>query len=504
MGKNLARTSIGVTFFLVIGYLLSFVKEASIAKYFGISGDVDAYTIAIQMPVLIFSFVAVAIKSIIIPLYSEIFYNQGKEASNRFASIFISFNFFIALVIIILGFLFASPLTYLFAPGFDSDTHNLSVFLMRLTLPTIAFTVITDILIGVANVHKQYVLPSLAVYFLNLSIILCIIILHKKSGIESACLGQLIGGFLQMSYLFFIIRKKFQYHPIIDWKEPAIKKSFQMSLPVIWGISVAEVNAMVNRMVASMLFAGSIAAINYAGKLNNVFLTFFISAISTIVYPLYAEATAKKNFEQLSIRINSTLSVYSMLLIPLVFFIICFKRDIVEVAFARGAFETSAVNLTQGLLGCYSIGLIFMAFRGTITNVFYSMKDTKTVAKNATFGSILNIVLNITLPYFWGIYGLAIATSISAVFISVRLLIQLLKKYEKLNLTYFYQNLKKIIPASLVMFTIILVLRHIVEGLNCWAIFIGGAVISVIIYVIILWSLRTPILNTLLKMLKQY
>lgn len=77
--ENIAKSAIGVTIVMIIGYFLSFGKEALVAYYFGVSPEVDAYTIAIQVPVVLFSFVAVAIQSVIVPLYSDILYNQSRR-----------------------------------------------------------------------------------------------------------------------------------------------------------------------------------------------------------------------------------------------------------------------------------------------------------------------------------------------------------------------------------------------------------------------------------------
>ena len=112
-------------------------------------------------------------------------------------------------------------------------------------------------------------------------------------------------------------------------------------------------------MVASFLFVGSIAALSYAQKLNTIFISFFTSAIATIVYPLYAESAAKGDMQQLNSRINLTMSVYAFFLVPVMAFLLCFKREVVTLAFARGAFDASAIDLTQQLLGsmcsdCYS------------------------------------------------------------------------------------------------------------------------------------------------------
>ena len=500
---NLAKTSFWITLLLVVGYIIAFVKESFIANYFGVSNFVDAYNIAIQIPVIIFSLVSVAIKSVVIPVYSDIYYNKSIQEANKFASSFITLNILIACAIFFIGETLAGPCIYLFAPGFDASTHDIAVSLLRITFPTIVFTVVTDIITGILNVHKKLVLPCAAVYLLQLSVILMIVFFHAKWGISAACIGQVVGSILQMTYLYVIARKIYQYRIRTNFKNVEVVKALKMSGPVIWGISIAEVNAMINRMVGSFLFVGSISALGYAGKINSVFLAFCVNAISIVVFPLYAEASAKNDMAQLNRRVNFTLTVNVLLLMPLMCLVFCLREEIIEVAFARGAFDKNAVTLTQGILGCYTIGLLFSAFRETLTKVFYSMKNTSVVAKNATMGVLLNIALNLSLPWFLGVKGLALGASCSVMFISIRLLWLLTQKVENIKLSYFYKNLKVLLFASALVFIILFFFRN--YALNMTAIIRLGlaTVITVFVYSSVLLFAKPDVVCDILKYVKK-
>lgn len=500
---NLAKTSFWITLLLVIGYFIAFIKESFIANFFGVSNYVDAYNIAIQIPVIIFSFVSVAIKSVVIPLYSDIYYNKGVLNSNQFANSFITLNIIVAIVILVIGEVLADPCIYLFAPGFNAETHNVAVNLLRVTFPTIVFTVITDIITGILNVHKKLVLPCIAVYLLQITIILFIVFFHDRLGIVAACIGQVIGSILQMSYLCIIARHVYRYHFCLECKDPMIIRSLKMSMPVIWGISIAEVNAMINRMVGSFLFIGSISALAYAGKINSVFIAFCINAISIVVFPLYAESSAKNDMIQLNHRVNFTLAINVFLLLPLMCLVFCFREEIIEVAFARGAFDNEAVILTQGILGCYVLGLLFSAFRETLTKVFYSIKNTAIVAKNATMGVLLNIILNLSLPWFLGVKGLALGTSFSVMFISIRLLWLLTKKVDGINLQYFFQSLKSIVVASILVFITLLLIREFTSFMAAFTRLCLAAVITIVEYSALLFVMRPQVVNDIFKYLKK-
>ncbi|MCG2759821.1 MAG: hypothetical protein L6407_01230, partial [Candidatus Delongbacteria bacterium] len=152
---------INATAFLFIASALtsvvSFVKESVFANFFGVSYEVDAYTISLQIPVILFAAVSVAIQSVVIPIYSDVYYNQGKEQANSFSSNFIGFLFLATGLFTITTIAFADYIIYLFAPGFDDAAHVLSVKLIRIALPIVVFTSLIDVSRGILNIHKSFV-----------------------------------------------------------------------------------------------------------------------------------------------------------------------------------------------------------------------------------------------------------------------------------------------------------------------------------------------------------
>lgn len=502
MAQNLARTSIFVTAILFIGYFIAFAREATIASYWGVSADVDAYTVAITIPINLFSIITLSIQSVIIPIYSDHLINHGREYSDRYISLLLNAIIVISLFLILVFELLASPIAYLFAPGFSPESHQLVVSLLRLVIPTILFSLAIYVFTGVLNVHKSFVWPSISIYILNLSIIIAIVLLHSKFGIASACVGQIIGVILQFTFLLLFVRKHVKFSLVINFRDKDIVETGKKVVPVMWSTCLAEVNAIVHRSVASLLFVGAIASLGYAGKINSVLMAFFTSAIATVVYPLYAESGAKNDYGKLNSRVNQTLSAYAFFMLPLMIGVLCLRKELVAVAFARGAFDKNAVDITQSILGCYAPGLLFLAFRETLTKVFYSLKDTVTPAKNATLGIILNMALSLTLPFIVGVEGLAIAYSISAAFISMRLMFLLLSKNKEIKLSYLKQNLKKVAIPSVSMIAGIVALQLLIELPDLYKLVIGLTVGS-LIYLITSFVFRVPIMLKLFAMVKK-
>ena len=493
MSTKIIKTSFLVTFVLFMGYVVSFVKEMIIASEFGISSDVDAYTLAITIPVNLFSLIAVSIQPIVIPIYSKVLYGEGQEEAKKYIDSFISLVIIISVIFVILIEIFAEPIAFIFAPGLDSEARNLVAILLRITTPTILFSLVDRVFIGVLNVHKSFVLPALAIYFLNIGIITSIVILHAKWGIYSACFGQVFGSIMQVLFLVIIAKKYYKFSFSKNFRNGYIAQTLKGILPVIFSTSISEINVLINRAVASFLFAGAISALAYSNRVNYVLIMFFTHAISTIIFPMYAEAAVKKDMKVLNTRINFTLSVYTYFLLPLMAVVIILRKELIALAFGRGAFDQDAVDLTSSLLGCYSIGIVFFALRETITKVFFSLEDTKTPAKNSSIGLFLNIVLSLTLPLILGVEGLALASSFSVVFISISLIIRLLIKYPILNLGMFFANLKQMLLPLIFSVICTFIIYSVLSNYTPIFILLGCSLTVSLIYVLTSYFLKVTI-----------
>ena len=141
----------------------------------------------------------------------------------------------------------------------------------------------------------------------------------------------------------------------------------------------------------------------------------------------------------------------NLLVIPATFGSMIFAEQIVRLLFNRGMFDTQAISMTTSALFFYSLGMIGFGLRDVLSRAFYSMQDTKTPAINAAIAVVLNIILNIIFSKFLGIGGLALATSISAIFGTVLLFISFRKKIGPFGMKSIVFSFGKIVAASVIM-----------------------------------------------------
>lgn len=466
--KRMTKSAFLMMAISFVSLLFSFIQESVFAFFFGANSVTDAYTIATQIPITLFSIVSTAISTIVIPCYSKEYFGKGAKPAQKYASNLTTVICAVTIIFIIVCELFSQPLMLIFAPGMEEETRKLAIECFRIVLPTVLFTGIMNINIGVLNVHKKFVLPALTSNILNLTFVVSIVILHDKFGIFAAIFGTVCGTLLELVYSVLLRRQVLKYSFVVDLKDETMKQSIRMMAPVFWGIGAAEINKVVDKIVSSYLQSGSITIMNYASKLSSAVSTLLISGITTVIYPELSENSANKNDKGMAEVFTYSIKLFMIIVIPIIFGGVVLCKEIIKIIYYRGEFSLDDIDRTAPLFACYLVCLLFTTFRQTSSRVFYSYGDSKTPMYNSLIGIVLNIILNIVLGYFFDAFGLVLATTISTAFISFLLLYKVKKKLPILKyITMFKVFIKCFISAS-VMATVIYVLKKMFLYLNLY------------------------------------
>jgi putative peptidoglycan lipid II flippase len=217
------------------------------------------------------------------------------------------------------------------------------------------------------------------------------------------------------------------------WKDPEFRKVLKLAVPALIGLLAAEVNILVDQLIASLLGEGSVAALSYGLRVTQVPQGIFAIALATALLPTLSRQTAMGKLDDAGRTLGFSTLVITGIMLPAALYLIVMAEPVVRVMFFRGEFSDTSLRLTAASLRFYSIGMVFYAAVKITAPVYYALKDTKTPVKIAIGCMGLNIVLNGSLTYLFmrtgiaePIAGLALASSISSM---VNLL--LLKRYLK-------------------------------------------------------------------------
>jgi putative peptidoglycan lipid II flippase len=424
----------------LIGKILGFLREMLIGSIFGASHITDAYLVATLIPNILFVSIASAIVTTFIPLYSKIKVSKGNKYSINFTNNILNITFFVSTLISLGGVLFAKSIVSVIAVGFDKSTLQLTINFTRIIFPMIIFIGISYIFTGYLQANGQFLLPSLLSIPNNLAIIF-VLIFNKYFGAYGLIYATLIGMLLQ-AFIQYPFAKKIGYHYsfIFNVKNEEAKDVGILAIPVIISISIQQLNFFIDRMLASRLAEGSIAALNFANKLSGLAFSIFSVSITTLIFPYLSNSYAEKDFVKFKRILSLSLNIITIILIPITVSFIVLGKPIVRAVYERGVFDGRATDMTVAALIYYAIGLVFMGYRDILSRVFYSFQDTKTPMINGAISVILNIIFNFILVNYMKHSGLALSSSLSVIFATVLLYLNVKKR-----LGFILQNTSSII-----------------------------------------------------------
>lgn len=426
--KKMGQNSITLMFVIIVSKLIGMFRDIVLANYFGTTNISDAYLIASSVPVLLFYFIGHSLATAYIPMYNRVKVEKGVDGAQRYSNNLLNISFLLSTLIVIALLLCPDIAVKLFAVGFDAETAQIAARLIRISAPSIYLMTIVQICGGFLNANKSFLAPAAISLPRNAAIVVSVV-LAASLGTDILGWGLLASYILEFLFLMpFVFKKGYRYKPVITLKDENIKETLYVVTPILIGMCVGQVNKIVDRSMASMVVEGGISALSYASIINNAVQEVLVTGIITILFASCSELVAKNEHEKVKKKILSTINTMIFLLVPASIGVIVLAEPLVSLVLCRGSFDGNSLKMTVGALRCYTVGLLFLAIRDTLVKVFYAYKQTKTTTITSTISILINIVLNIVLSKIIGINGLAISTSISAIFNCIALYILLRKK----------------------------------------------------------------------------
>lgn len=498
------KTALLLMIITILSKIFGFTRDITLSYFYGASNVSDVYLISLTIPSVIFSFIGAGISTGYIPMYSKIENNNGAKEANRYTNNLVNILIVICTVIIILGFLFTNQIVKVFASGFEGETLALAVYFTKISLVGIYFTGLIYIFNGFLQIKGNYTIPALVGFPFNFFIILSIFI-SSSTNIIVLALGSVVATASQLFLVLpFAYKKGYRYKFILNIKDEHIKTMAYIALPVIIGVSVNQINTLVDRTLASRIAVGGISALNYANRLNGFVQGIFVLSIATVMYPMISKMAAENNVKGLKKTLSEAISSINLLVLPATLGAMIFAEPVVRLLFGRGAFDANAISMTSYALFFYSIGMVGFGLREVLSRAFYSMQDTKTPMMNAAIAMIMNIILNIILSKFLGIGGLALATSISAVFCTALLFVSLRKKIGPFGMKSITISFIKILCASLVMGVIAKITYNtLLNSISANLSLIISIGIGALVYFVIIYFIKIEEVDNMVNALKK-
>ncbi len=477
--RALAKSATTISTATLLSRILGFVRDIIIASLFGTALPAQAFVVAFRIPNLLRDLVGEgATNAAFVPVLSEYLVKKSREEYWELARVILNILLIVLVAITVLGIIFSPLIVKVIAPGFISDAakFQLTVNLTRIMFPYILLIGLTAFAVGVLNSLKSFAFPAFGPCLLNISLILCATLLFRRLGVVSLAVGVLIGGVAQLLLQIPVLyRKGLRLGGRIRLIHPAARKIATLLLPRALGACVYQINIFVDTILASLAFIvgeGAVPALYYSNRIIQFPLAIFGIAMATAALPTMSAQVASRDLVKLRQTVSFSLRSVFLITVPAAIGLMVLGKPIVQILFERGQFDAYSTNITSYALFFYALGLFAYGGIKILVSCFYSLQDTLTPVKVASFSLVVNVILNLILMWPLKIGGLALATAISATVNFLILFLILRKRLGGLEEKRIVSSFLRTLCAAIVM------------GISCLLLYraSGGLLASELIY----------------------
>lgn len=405
---------------------IAFYKETLVAAHFGLSMILDTFFIAFLIPGFIQNVFIESFKSVFIPNYvAEL--HRGKNMASFQATGFLT-TFLISVSFAIIALLFTDVYLEIFFSGHDPEYYKLIKSQFYFLLPCIIIWGFTSLLSGLLNINEEFKLSSLNGVFFPITTIICLLFFRETFGDQVLAISALIGTSIGFLYLLVVCIKKDILHVAWpDFNNLNIRIMFKQIPAKLASSIFSGSHTIIEQYFAAQLIIGSIAAINYAQKIPAFAIGILVIAMNTVLLPHFSKLVitdSRKAFSEL-FKMLKVVFLGSAIVAILGIFTSDF---FVSFFFERKEFTSEDSKLVAALQQIILIYIPFKISGMLLVNFLTSINKNNYMAIVSFVSLILNILLNFILMKYYGIFGIAISTTVVVIIRNIILFIFTLKQ----------------------------------------------------------------------------
>lgn len=302
-----------------------------------------------------------------------------------------------------------------------------------------------------------------------------------KLGAYGMLVATLIANILCATFIF-IKKKIYKYLKIRSFDKNELRKLWKYSIPLVpnqlsWWI----INASDRTIVTYFLGIAINGIYSASNKFSSIIITFFNIFNITWAESASLHFNDKDNSEYFSSIMNTTLKLFiSLCLMVIAIMPFAFRFLITGADYASAYYQIPILMISTIFNICVSL----------LGSIYVALKKSKEIAKTSIYAAIINIVVNLALIKFIGLYAASISTLVSYLAMSIYRYIDV-QKYVKIKLD------KKMIIISIITSIIFITIYYLRNTILC----LIGAVTSLILVFLLNKNILYSLFDTLKKKL---
>lgn len=402
---------------------VSFVKDAAVAHWFGVSTELDAFVMAFGLHSFIAATLATGLPGAMLPAYADTRHRLGEARADRLALQSSLIHGASLLLIGIVAVVFSTQIVTIMGRGFDPATRQIASKMILELLPFLFCYGMTTHLAMWLRGRKLFVAASASQMAIPLVIIAMIFF---RPAIHVLVVATNCGALLHLIVLLMALRRHIVVRHIGRW-EPDNAVILRNTGPFLISGLVMALTSLVDQSMAGWLSSGSVTVLSYSDKVCGILLALTAMAASETLFPFFAEVVAQKDWPKLKRQILQIIVVVTCGTIPLALLLSWQAPLVVRLLFERGEFAADATARVAEVLRYAALQIPFYVVGVLLSRIVVSLQASGFSLALATVSLALNIGLNAIFMRTMGVAGIALSTACVYLFTSVVLVTYVLR-----------------------------------------------------------------------------
>lgn len=443
----------------IISRVLGFARESVLVNMVGMGYASDAFNAAFSIPDFLYNvLIGGAISSAFIPVFSAYMARGEEREAWKVSSIFTTWALLLLVAGIVLALIFTEPLLSLITK-FDPAQMALPVALTRITLVQALFMAMSAIATGILQSHQHFTWPAVGILLYNICILLGGIFLigpieqmFPGYGVAGFSIGVVVGAVSTLLVQIPSLKKVgYHYRPSLDTHHPGLHQLIRLIIPVLIGLSVAQINLIVTQYLATGE-EGIYTALRTANRFMQLPLGVFATSICVAMFPTMTAQAATADLSEMKQSLSFGVRTIIFIITPCAVGLAMLGEPIIRLLYQFSEKFTPADTLvcSESLL-FYCIGMLGYAVVQALIRGFYALQNTKTPVVVSVIAIAVNIVLSFVLVGPLAHKGLALAYSISGLVQCLLLFIILRQKMGAMDGRRMLQTFVQTVIACFIM-----------------------------------------------------
>ena len=450
--------------FNALGVVSALLVDVAVAAKYGLGANTDALFIALTIPQLLASVLGSAIRPVLVPLLSATRVESGEREGWRVFSNLVNLSTISLAVVAAAGIVCAPLIISASAPGLHSESRQTAMSLSRILFAIVAVAGVAELMKAMLNSYHRFAVPAASYFVQYVVVFLAIVFYGDGLGTQAVAFGYIAGYAVQVLVLSgALVSLGGRYYPLFQPGHPTVRQAGRLFAPLFMSQMMGQSNIWVERLLASFLPPGSVSALVYARRVLRALTLALVNSVSRALLPRFSLLASKASLQELRRSVSLGLKLTLGICLPVAVGVMVVSVPLMSLLFQRGAFDEDAVSVAASILLFYMPGLPLMAVWQTQVAPFYALRDTKTPVSIITLSLAIVVPLQLVFVRIIGVYGLAMALSVSRVAGVIAAYLLLRRKIGAVE-EDLWRYVFKIVSASVIMGLGVLVSSRFVQA----------------------------------------